>query len=132
MASPTTFTNPFNLNTSQTPSLDQIGLTPVTQPLQPIVDIIFIHGLEGSSHRTWSWEGNTSNFWPNWLADEPDLSKVRIHTYGYSARITSPSNKIRIMHLASKLLLNLQTSPQRPPFGSVCVIYPGFGLSMSD
>jgi hypothetical protein len=35
---------------------DPLGFNPVSSPRNPIVDIIFIHELGGSSYRSWSWD----------------------------------------------------------------------------
>ncbi|KAF2396267.1 hypothetical protein EJ06DRAFT_232033 [Trichodelitschia bisporula] len=62
-------------------------LTLVAAPSgSPAVDIIFVHGLGGSSHATWAKGGNPELFWPGeWLPKERGMEKARIFTYGYNA-----------------------------------------------
>lgn len=68
---------------------NQPGLTVVYQPkhCKPIVDIIFVHGLGGRSHYTWSYRRDLDLFWPQWLHSEPGLSEARISTYGYDSSV---------------------------------------------
>ncbi|KAK3897542.1 hypothetical protein C8A05DRAFT_38902 [Staphylotrichum tortipilum] len=68
----------------QTP-LNTPGLTLIHTPPSTSADIIFIHGLGGSSHGTWSWERKTENFWPRWLKADQKLGGCRVFTFGYNA-----------------------------------------------
>lgn len=63
------------------------GLTVIYEPknCKPIVDIVFIHGLGGSSHYTWSYRKDSDFFWPQWLHSESGLSEARISTFGYNS-----------------------------------------------
>lgn len=50
----------------------------------PLIDLVFLHGLTGDPVETWSSESN-GEFWPEWLAD--DLGDVDVYTIGYPASI---------------------------------------------
>ncbi len=50
----------------------------------PILDVIFVHGLTGDAHDTWS-NGTDNGFWPNWLVD--DLEHLSVYTLGYPASL---------------------------------------------
>ncbi|MCJ1394922.1 hypothetical protein MMC18_007802 [Xylographa bjoerkii] len=61
------------------------GLRTLTDPRDPFVELIFVHGWRGGSRSTWTCNNDMSTFWPLWLADERDFDHVRIHTFGYDA-----------------------------------------------
>ena len=91
--------------------LDELGLHVVHQPSSPApLDIIFVHGLGGASHRTWSKNQDHSRFWPQqWLPLEPDIGSARIFTFGYNARFRSggPQN-MNIADFAKDLLFEMK------------------------
>jgi len=56
------------------------------------VDIIFVHGLGGTSRLSWSWNRDLSLFWPKeWLPLEQELEEARALTFGYNAHFMSPN-----------------------------------------
>ncbi len=102
---------------------DPVGLMAVNLPHHPVVDIIFIHGLGGSAWRSWSWEHDPRNFWPPWLALEPELKGARIYTFGYAASIRGSSSTMNILEFAKDLLLKMKYEKQQgSPIGSVSVV----------
>ncbi|KAL8715497.1 MAG: hypothetical protein Q9220_000832, partial [cf. Caloplaca sp. 1 TL-2023] len=86
----------------------QLGLTLVYAFPSPILDIIFVHGLGGTSRGTWSWERDPSNFWPPWLVDDPELSRARMFTFGYNANFNGQHTSLNILDFAKDLLLSMQ------------------------
>lgn len=74
----------------------------------PILDIIFVHGLGGTSRGTWSWERDPSNFWPPWLADDSEFSRARIFTFGYNANFNGQYTSNNILDFARDLLLSMK------------------------
>ena len=64
-----------------------IGLTTLYEPTdEAVLDLIFIHGLNGGSQSTWTKSGNPSLFWPQeWLPRDEAFQDVRIHTFGYDS-----------------------------------------------
>jgi hypothetical protein len=106
---------------------DQLGLVLVnTRPIQhPDGDIIFVHGLGGTSQRTWSYERDPYYFWPPWLSSEPELSRFRIFTFGYNANWKGSETIVGIADFAKDLLLRMLTyatgfDQQSQPIGTVC------------
>ena len=71
--------------------VNPLGLHAVYVPeTPPSVDIIFVHGLGGTSQATWSWKRDTDFFWPGkWLPGEPFIRNARILSFGYDADFKS-------------------------------------------
>ena len=51
----------------------------------PVLDVIFIHGLTGSPTETWTSSDGTADFWPEWLGEE--FPNISVKTIGYPASI---------------------------------------------
>ncbi|KAL7945337.1 hypothetical protein V8C42DRAFT_54964 [Trichoderma barbatum] len=67
---------------------DPLGLCTLYDPAprNAVADIIFIHGLGGSSRKTWSNSSSQRSFWPqDWLPVERGFEDVRVHSFGYRA-----------------------------------------------
>lgn len=95
------------LPSRQTTEPDPLGLIAVTDPEEPTADIIFVHGLGGSAYKSWSWNRNTDNFWPTWLARDDYLGCVRIFTYGYNSNPRGDAHGLDVMDFAKDLLLQM-------------------------
>lgn len=89
--------------------LDSLGLNLVHTCTYPVVDLIFVHGLGGTSRRTWSWQRDPKNFWPTWLSQEADLCKSRIFTFGYNAEFSGQDSPLNILDFAKDLLFRMKT-----------------------
>jgi hypothetical protein len=97
---------------------DTFGLRLIHQPkeqtspsdalVHALIDVIFVHGLGGSSQGTWTHP--KSGFWPTWLQEQKHLENVCISTFGYDANWdpTKPSNALGIADFARKLLMELK------------------------
>jgi hypothetical protein len=95
------------------PNSDRLGLSVVHTPLdRPVgIDIIFVHGLGGTSRKTWSYNRDVTYFWPKeWLPAEPGLERARILSFGYNANFmsTAPANFLNITDFAKDLLLQMK------------------------
>ncbi|KAI0805629.1 hypothetical protein GGR55DRAFT_267873 [Xylaria sp. FL0064] len=73
-------------------------------------DIVFIHGLGGSSRWTWSKNREPHLFWPlTFLPLEPDLCLSRILTFGYDASFQRPTSvATSVLDFAKDLLYDLK------------------------
>ncbi|KAL8648406.1 MAG: hypothetical protein Q9210_005006 [Variospora velana] len=94
---------------------DPLGLNVIYAPEEglPIVDIILVHGLGGTSQKTWSKNRDAQYFWPQkWLPLEPGFEQARVLSFGYNAHFASAGreNILNIADFAKDLLFALKYS----------------------
>ncbi|ATY61672.1 NACHT and WD domain [Cordyceps militaris] len=92
-----------------------LGLNVVYTPEQgQQADIVFVHGLGGTSRATWTKDKNPNLFWPlTFLATDPDLCVARILTFGYDANFRKPRNsQATLRDFAKELLFDLSERSQ--------------------
>jgi len=92
---------------------DPLGLTVLhaPDPQDRTVDILFIHGLGGTSLRTWCSKRDLDLLWPGiWLPQDTDLSTARILTFGYNAHFSSKKQQaaLTISDFANDLLFSMK------------------------
>jgi len=114
-------------------SADPLGLTILHEPeCSPSADIVFVHGLGGTSRHTWSKNRDLQLFWPlEWLPYEPGLTSARIMTFGYNSHFSSVSHRkeniLNISDFAKDLLFSLKFATgegeSRVEIGSVPIIF---------
>jgi len=88
-----------------------LGLTVVYTPDNAHkVDIVFVHGLGGTSRWTWSKHKNPELFWPlTFLPLEPDICLARIMTFGYNSAFQKAGNATTsVLDFAKDLLFDLK------------------------
>ncbi|KAF2742947.1 hypothetical protein M011DRAFT_252802 [Sporormia fimetaria CBS 119925] len=90
-----------------------LGLINLLSPAQPLVDIIFVHGLAGGSRKTWSSSKKLQHFWPKeWLSRDPGFEHARVYSFGYrSDWINTKSSILDVGVFAETLLASIQSSP---------------------
>ncbi|KAL8688517.1 MAG: hypothetical protein Q9218_005593 [Villophora microphyllina] len=98
---------------SAEPHADPLGLTVLYQPDEstPAVNIVFVHGLGGTSQKTWCRNRDTEYFWPReWLPLEKGISQARILSFGYNAHFASSGreNILNITDFAKDLLFGMR------------------------
>lgn len=71
-------------------AIKAFGLTQIYTPRDdPTIDIVFVHGLNGHPHDSWT-SKTTDCFWPTDLLPDVLASLCpRILTYGYNANVTA-------------------------------------------
>ena len=93
---------------------DSCGLTVLHQPsANRTADIIFVHGLGGSSRGTWTKSRDLDKFWPlQFLPLEPGISDARILTFGYNSNFRPGAGKsqMSMLDFAKDLLYSLKFS----------------------
>jgi hypothetical protein len=74
------------------------------------VDIVFVHGLGGTSRWTWSKDRKSELFWPlTFLPLEPEINLARIMTFGYNASFQKTGNvTTSVLDFAKDLLFDLK------------------------
>lgn len=112
---------------------DPLGLTILHEPeSSPSADIVFVHGLGGTSRHTWSRNRDLQLFWPlEWLPYEPELATARIMTFGYNSHFSSVSQKqeniLNISDFAKDLLFSMKFATRkgerRLDIGSAPIIF---------
>ncbi|ROW01913.1 hypothetical protein VMCG_05519 [Cytospora schulzeri] len=113
---------------SQDRRSDPLGLTVLYTPVEErTVDIIFIHGLGGTSLRTWCRDRDPELLWPkHWLPDEIDMSTARILTYGYHAHFSSKKEQtsLTLNDFANDLLFRMKYDEETEErLGQVPIIF---------
>lgn len=65
-------------------------------PKATSVDVLFVHGLSGDAHKTWT-DSRGTGHWPSWLCE--DIGKLSVYTLGYPASILAkPAKKEMNLH----------------------------------
>ncbi|KAL8720435.1 MAG: hypothetical protein Q9225_002693 [Loekoesia sp. 1 TL-2023] len=88
-----------------------LGLNVVFTPKNsPRADIVFVHGLGGTSRKTWSKNGDPELFWPlKFLPLEPYICLSRVFTFGYNANFQVAGNvSTSVLDFAKDLLFDLK------------------------
>ncbi|MEW2330620.1 hypothetical protein AB0880_22735 [Micromonospora chersina] len=79
---------------------------PVSNPDDAVLDVVFIHGLDGDARLTWS-HGDRDSFWPLWLAE--DFKQTAVWTVGYHAWSSRYRGRsMRIQDRAVEVMAQLQ------------------------
>jgi len=90
---------------------DPLGLNVIYAPSSaPTIDIIFVHGLGGTSQKTWSRNRDPNLFWPReWLPCERGIGTARILSFGYNANFASAGRDVfNIADFAKDLLFGMK------------------------
>ncbi|MBE3042469.1 hypothetical protein IMZ48_07795 [Candidatus Bathyarchaeota archaeon] len=83
-----------------------LGLRLLHSSPDPLIDLVFVHGLRGGSVKTWRKGDDARFFWPQlWLPTEPGLRHVKIHSFGYDSDWTGAKTGILGVHDFGQSLL---------------------------
>lgn len=98
---------------TQDGSRGPLGLRLLHFSPEPMIDIIFVHGLRGGSIKTWRKGNDPRNFWPKlWLPLESGLANANIHSFGYDSDWASTKSSILSVHdFGQSLLEEMRNSP---------------------
>lgn len=63
-----------------------LGLRLLHEASEPMVEVIFVHGLRGGSTKTWRKGEDPGLFWPKaFLPADPDFQNASIYSFGYDS-----------------------------------------------
>lgn len=98
-----------------------LGLQLLHHSPEPLIDLIFVHGLRGGSIKTWRKGNDRRCFWPQfWLPMEPGFENVNIHTFGYDSDWASLQSSILGVHdFGRQLLEEMRDAPYLRDNGEV-------------
>lgn len=90
-----------------------LGLRCLFSPPEPLIDVVFVHGLRGGSIKTFCKDDDPELFWPKqWLPLEPEFANATIHSFGYDSDWGSSRPSVLTVHdFGRSLYEELQTSP---------------------
>ncbi|KAM7190687.1 Alpha/Beta hydrolase fold [Rhypophila sp. PSN 637] len=90
------------------------GLNLLHSPPDPLLDLVFVHGLRGGSIKMWCKNNDPQLYWPKaWLPKDPDLQNVGIHSFGYNSDWgESKETELDLHDFGRSLLAELTTSPE--------------------
>ncbi len=90
-----------------------LGLRPLHLSAEPLIDVIFVHGLRGGSIKTWRKGDDPRLYWPqNWLPLDSDFQNANIHSFGYNANYSDTKDSIlNVEDFGRSLLGEMRTSP---------------------
>jgi hypothetical protein len=91
--------------------------------VDPPINVVFVHGLGGSSEGTWT-DATSGSFWPLWLPEVKGLENLRIMTFGYESgwnKIWKPNNVLDISDFAKQLVHHLWL--HYAEHGDVSIVY---------
>jgi pimeloyl-ACP methyl ester carboxylesterase len=107
-----------------------MGLNLLFEPSEPLVDLIFVHGLRGGSRKTWSKTNDPYHYWPTaWLPRDPEFKNVRIHSFGYNSDWGETKQSFLNIHdFGKSLLLAIHDSPHVRAPGDTSLILVGHSM----
>ncbi|KAI1322243.1 WD40 repeat-like protein [Xylariaceae sp. FL0255] len=103
-----------------------LGLNLLFEPSEARLDIIFVHGLQGGSRKTWSLEPTDPfSYWPKeWLPIEPGFRHARIHSFGYDSDWKrTAASALTIHDFALALLADIKHSQAANRNGNLPILF---------
>ncbi|KAL1838860.1 hypothetical protein VTJ49DRAFT_2113 [Mycothermus thermophilus] len=90
-----------------------LGLNLLFCPTEPLLELVFVHGLGGGSIKTWCFAEDVTKFWPKeWLPKESGFGNIRIYSYGYDAdwQASKSTSTINVHDFGRELLEKIRNS----------------------
>jgi hypothetical protein len=99
------------------------GLHLLSVSPEPLIELVFVHGLGGGSVKTWQKGGDPRLFWPrHWLPMEPEFRHANIYTFGYESDWKSSEPSVLGIHdFGQALFEEMRSAPSLRQNGKVCL-----------
>ncbi|KAG9233799.1 NACHT and WD domain protein, partial [Amylocarpus encephaloides] len=118
-------------NTSPETERGPLGLNLLHLAAEPLIDIIFVHGLRGGSIKTFRKDEDSRLFWPQyWLPADSDFASASIHSFGYNSDWSDKKDSILNVHDFGRALLEeMRNSPhlRRHPTNPIIMVGHSMG-----
>jgi pimeloyl-ACP methyl ester carboxylesterase len=91
-----------------------LGLRILYASPEPLINLIFVHGLRGGSTKTWTKGEDPKLFWPQrWLPKDLKFYHVSIHSFGYDSdwASTKSSTILDVHDFGRSLFEEMRNSP---------------------
>lgn len=90
-----------------------LGLRLLSASPEPMIEVIFVHGLRGGSVKTWQKGRDPRLFWPqHWLPMEAEFRNASIHSFGYDSDWkSSERSPLSINDFGQALYEEMRSSP---------------------
>jgi hypothetical protein len=91
----------------------ELGLQLLRASPEPLVDVIFVHGLRGGSVKTWRKGNDPALFWPKtWLPYEKGFEHASIYSFGYDSDWLTTKKRVLNVHNFGMELFEVMRSSQ--------------------
>ncbi|KAF2443909.1 hypothetical protein P171DRAFT_495793 [Karstenula rhodostoma CBS 690.94] len=84
----------------------KLGLNLICDRAEPLVEIVFVHGLGGGSRKTWCKDDDPRLYWPKeWLQRDPEFRNARVYSFGYDSEwVTRKDSQLDVHDFGKSLL----------------------------
>jgi len=84
----------------------KLGLNLICDRAEPLVEIVFVHGLGGGSRKTWCKDDDLRLYWPKeWLQRDPEFKNARVYSFGYDSEwVTRKGTQLDVHDFGKSLL----------------------------
>ncbi|KAK8022596.1 hypothetical protein PG993_013363 [Apiospora rasikravindrae] len=94
-------------------AISPVGLRLLHASPEPLLDLVFVHGLRGGCIKTWRKGNDARQSWPQfWLPLEAGMQNVNIHSFGYNSDwLSTKHSTLNVHDFGRSLLEELRNSP---------------------
>ncbi|OIW25313.1 hypothetical protein CONLIGDRAFT_622861 [Coniochaeta ligniaria NRRL 30616] len=110
--------------------IGEMGLQLLRSSPEPLVDIIFVHGLRGGSVKTWRKGDDPALFWPkSWLPLEEGFEHASIYSFGYDSDwLTASKRALNVHNFGVELFEAMRSSPHLRDNTEIPIVLVGHSM----